>query len=153
MFRGIVVSGFSRAVRVIFALNRSIIRIVLPRPVIFLFIGILGVAAAPAGAPQLTVAAASDLQAALPRLTERFWRETGVTIRLTFGSSGNFYTQIQNGAPFDLFFSADIDYPARLQSDGLVEPSDLYQIRGWEDRAMGPDRDRHRRAARTAGAS
>ncbi len=87
----------------------------------------LGVTAPPAAAPPLTVAAASDLQAALPRLAERFERETGVAVRLTFGSSGNFYTQIQNGAPFDLFFSADIEYPARLQSEGLVEPSDLYR--------------------------
>ena len=46
---------------------------------------------------------------------------------LTFGSSGNFVAQIQNGAPFDLFFSADIDYARRLESAGLAEPGSLYQ--------------------------
>src|SRR5436190_10663399 len=57
-------------------------------------------------AQALTVAAASDLQAALPFVAERFEKESGHKVALTFGSSGNFYTQIQNGAPFDVFLSA-----------------------------------------------
>ena len=75
----------------------------------------------------LTVAAASDLQAVFPELAARFERETGITVRVSFGSSGNFFAQIQNGAPFDLFFSADIDYPRRLASSGLGDGATLYQ--------------------------
>jgi molybdate transport system substrate-binding protein len=62
----------------------------------------------------LRVAAASDLQSVLPALTARFKSETGRAVDLSFGSSGNFFAQLQNGAPFDVFFSADIDYPKRL---------------------------------------
>src|SRR4029453_16768002 len=64
-----------------------------------------------ASAQTLAIAAASDLQAVLPTIAQNFERQTGVTTRLTFGSSGNFFSQLQNGAPFDLFFSADLVYP------------------------------------------
>jgi molybdate transport system substrate-binding protein len=75
----------------------------------------------------LTVAAASDLQSALPTMVSQFEKETGQQVRLTFGSSGNFFTQIQNGAPFDVFLSADIDYPRRLDAARLAEPGSLYE--------------------------
>jgi molybdate transport system substrate-binding protein len=75
--------------------------------------------------PALTVAAASDLQSVLPAIASRYEAETGHRVTLTFGSSGNFFAQIQNGAPFDLFFSADIDYARRLESAGLTEPGSL----------------------------
>jgi molybdate transport system substrate-binding protein len=75
----------------------------------------------------LTVAAASDLQSALPEMAAQFERETGQQVRLIFGSSGNFFTQAQNGAPFDAFLSADIDYPRRLEAAGRIEPGSLYE--------------------------
>src|SRR5262245_34559913 len=75
----------------------------------------------------LTVAAASDLQAALPAITSQFEKETGQRVRVTFGSSGNFFAQIQNGAPFDVFLSADIDYPKRLEAAGQAERGTLYE--------------------------
>jgi molybdate transport system substrate-binding protein len=78
-------------------------------------------------AQSLTVAAASDLQAALPAIASQFERDTGQQVSLTFGSSGNFFTQIQNGAPFDVFLSADIDYPRRLERSGQAEPRSLYE--------------------------
>lgn len=78
----------------------------------------LAAAAGEARGQTLRVAAASDLQAALPALAARFQKETGIAVQTTFGSSGNFYTQIQNGAPFDVFLSADIDYPRRLHAAG-----------------------------------
>jgi molybdate transport system substrate-binding protein len=77
-------------------------------------------------AAPLRIAAASDLQSILPDLAARYERETGTRTTLTFGSSGNFFTQIQNGAPFDLFFSADADYPRQLEAAGLTEPGTLY---------------------------
>lgn len=83
------------------------------------------VASAQAG--PLTVAAASDLQGVLPEMAALFERQTGQVVRITYGSSGNFFAQIQNGAPFDVFLSADIDYPRQLERAGLGEPGTLYQ--------------------------
>src|SRR5262245_64521335 len=78
-------------------------------------------------ADTLRVAAASDLQSVLPAIAAEFEKDTGHRVTLTFGSSGNFYTQIQNGAPFDLFMSADIEYPRRLEQTGLAERGSLYE--------------------------
>lgn len=75
----------------------------------------------------LRVAAASDLQAALPAIAAQFEKDTGSHVALTFGSSGNFSTQIQNGAPFDVFMSADIDYPKRLEESGAAERGSIYE--------------------------
>ncbi len=95
-------------------------------------------------AQDLSVAAASDLQSVLPVVAERFQRETGHAVRLTFGSSGNLFSQIQNGAPFDLFFSADIDYPRRLEQAGLAQPGAVQEyatgrIVLWTRRDSGID--------------
>jgi molybdate transport system substrate-binding protein len=78
-----------------------------------------------ATAQELRVAAAADLQFVFQEVSARFQKETGHAVRLTFGSSGNFFSQIQNGAPYDMFFSADVDYPAKLEANGLVEPGTL----------------------------
>jgi molybdate transport system substrate-binding protein len=78
-------------------------------------------------AQEITLAAAADLQFAFPDVAARFQKDTGKRVKLIFGSSGNFFTQIQNGAPFDLFFSADIDYPRKLEAAGLAEPGTLYE--------------------------
>src|ERR1700720_205600 len=77
-------------------------------------------------AQEITVAAAADLQFAFQDVAARFEKDTGRHVKLIFGSSGNFFAQIENGAPFDLFFSADIDYPKRLEAAGLAEPGTLY---------------------------
>jgi molybdate transport system substrate-binding protein len=87
--------------------------------------GCLVLACRPASAQSLTVAAASDLQSALPEIVAQFEKQTRQHVRLTFGSSGNFFTQIQNGAPFDVYLSADIDYPRRLEASGEAEPGSL----------------------------
>lgn len=78
------------------------------------------------GRGSVRVAAASDLQTALPALAAAFERKTGIRLTITFGSSGNFFAQIQNGAPFDVFFSADADYPRRLALTGHVDPATLF---------------------------
>ena len=74
----------------------------------------------------VTVAAASDLTYAMNEIAANFQKETGCAIRLSLGSSGNFLTQIENGAPFDVFFSADIVYPKKLESEGLAAPGSTY---------------------------
>jgi molybdate transport system substrate-binding protein len=70
----------------------------------------------PAGG--FTLAAASDLKFALEEVAFLFEKETGVRPRLVFGSSGNFYSQILQGAPFHLFMSADEAFVARLAAAG-----------------------------------
>jgi molybdate transport system substrate-binding protein len=75
-----------------------------------------------ARAQAIKVAAAADLKFAMEELVSQFEKDTGAKLDITYGSSGNFLTQIQNGAPFDLFFSADSDYPKKLEASGLAEP-------------------------------
>jgi len=87
---------------------------------LFLVVARLGIA------QEITVAAASDLQFAFHDVGERFEKDTGKHLKLIFGSSGNFFAQLQNGAPFDVFFSADIEYPRRLEAAGLTVPGTLY---------------------------
>src|SRR5882762_1504761 len=78
-------------------------------------------------AQEITVAAAADLQSVMQDVATRFQKETGKTVKLSFGSSGNFFQQLQNGAPFDMFFSANLDYPKKLEAAGLTEPGTFYQ--------------------------
>jgi len=78
-------------------------------------------------AQDLTVAAAADLQSAMQEISARFQKETGRTVKVIYGSSGNFLQQIQNGAPFDMFYSANLDYPKKLEADGLTEEGTFYQ--------------------------
>ncbi len=81
-------------------------------------------AAKPCGT--IAVAAASDLTYAMKEVAANFEKATGCTVRLSMGSSGNFHTQIENGAPFDVFFSADIAYPKKLETEGLAAPGSTY---------------------------
>ena len=90
-------------------------------------VAVAWLAAMTSAAQPLSVAAAADLQAALPVIAARFEQDTGRKVALTFGSSGNFFTQIQNGAPFDVLLSADVDYPQRLEHTGQAEPGSLYR--------------------------
>lgn len=90
-------------------------------------------------AERLTIAAAADLKAALPGVVALYAkRYPADAIDLVFGSSGKFNTQIRNGAPFDLFFSADIDLPRGLARDGFAAgeavPYALGRIVLWSTR-------------------
>jgi molybdate transport system substrate-binding protein len=76
---------------------------------------------------EITVAAAADLEFAMQDIADQFQKETDKKVKLIFGSSGNFFQQIQNGAPFDMFFSADLSYPKKLEAAGLTEPGSFYQ--------------------------
>ncbi|HYR90573.1 MAG TPA: molybdate ABC transporter substrate-binding protein [Terriglobia bacterium] len=75
-------------------------------------------AAFPLHAEEFGVAAASDLNFAIKEIIQEFEHNTGHKVRLTLGSSGNFYAQIKNGAPFDVFLSADLNYPQQLERSG-----------------------------------
>lgn len=84
------------------------------------------VQAAPGAAlPLVQVAAAADLQFAMPDLVEQFRKKNIAQLQVTYGSSGNFFSQLQNGAPFDVFFSADLEYAKKLDGAGLAEPGTL----------------------------
>lgn len=74
------------------------------------------VGAQPTAVP--TVAAASDLKFAIEEVAAQFEKATGQRLRLVFGSSGNFYSQILQGAPFHLFMSADEDFVFKLADAG-----------------------------------
>ena len=78
-------------------------------------------------AQTITIAAAADLQFVFQDVTVRFQQDTGRQVKVIYGSSGDFFAQIQNGGPFDLFFSADIAYPQKLEAAGLTEPGTLYE--------------------------
>ena len=80
-----------------------------------------------ATAEEITVAAAADMSAALPDLVAGYTTKTGETAKLSFGASGNLTNQIRNGAPFDIFFSADEQYPEQLISEGLASKDTLYR--------------------------
>ena len=79
-----------------------------------------------ARAQEIAAAAAADLKFAMGELAANFEKQTGTKVNVTYGSSGNFFSQIQNGAPFDLFFSADVDYAKKLEAGGQAEPGTLY---------------------------
>lgn len=75
------------------------------------------------------VAAAADLKFALSEIAENFAKETGRRVRLSFGSSGNFARQITQGAPFELFFSADEQYALGLVGSGqALDRGALYGV-------------------------
>jgi molybdate transport system substrate-binding protein len=74
-----------------------------------------------AHAQSLRIAAASDLQFAFADLAAQYEKQSGAKLAITYGSSGNFFAQIQNGAPFDLFFSADVAYPQKLIAAGSAD--------------------------------
>lgn len=75
----------------------------------------------------MRVAAAADLKFVMDALSKDFEVRTGTKVDVTTGSSGNFFAQIQVGAPFDLFLSADMDYPKKLEASGLAEPGTLFE--------------------------
>lgn len=88
---------------------------------------LLGTLLLPAEPGKVRIAAAADLKWALEEVRTAFERaRPGTSLALTFGSSGNFYAQLQQKAPFDLFLSADADFPRRLAEQGLAEQPFLY---------------------------
>jgi molybdate transport system substrate-binding protein len=99
-----------------------------------LAVALAGCSRAPApggGKAEVRVAAAADLKFALDEVIEAFReRHPDVEVRVTYGASGNFFAQLSNKAPFDLFLSADAEYPRRLVEKGLAKKDDefLYAV-------------------------
>ncbi|MEK7689240.1 MAG: molybdate ABC transporter substrate-binding protein, partial [Deltaproteobacteria bacterium] len=71
----------------------------------------------------LTIAAAADLSFALKEISQKFERDTGIKVALSFGSTGMLARQIENGAPFDIFFAASEKYIDELKNNGLIIPN------------------------------
>lgn len=98
-----------------------------------LFLALLAFAAlAPLSAQTpLRVAAAADLEPVLPPILEQFHQATGIRADATYKASAMLTTQILNGAPFDLFLSADLSYPSRLIAAGLADsPTPITYAKG-----------------------
>ena len=88
---------------------------------IFLVLCCLSLAASAAPTEKITIAAAADLKFAMDELVSDFKNANPCAqVDVVYGSSGNFYSQIKQGAPYDLFFSADIMYPQQLVTGGLA---------------------------------
>lgn len=109
--------------------------------IVLLLFAVCGTAMA---SDQITVAAAADLSFAMKDLATDFHARTGNTVTVVYGSSGNFFSQIRSGAPFDVFLSADVAYPRQLEQQGLIEPGSLYvyavgQLVLWAPRTAGFD--------------
>lgn len=78
-------------------------------------------------AQTITVAAASNLKYALDDISREFTKETGIDVKPIFGASGKLTQQIMSGAPYDLFLSADVEFPSKLVNSGFTTtPAQVY---------------------------
>jgi len=80
-----------------------------------------------AAAQEITVAGAADMTSVLPQIVAAYAEKTGQSVKLSFGASGSLTNQIENGAPFDVFFSADEQYPQQLIKEELALRDTLYR--------------------------
>lgn len=87
------------------------------KPVAALLIASLSLST-PLSAAELNVAVAANFTAPMQKIAAAFEKETGHKLALSFGSTGKFYAQIRNGAPFEVLFAADQETPARLEQEG-----------------------------------
>lgn len=95
------------------------------KPGLFLF---LLLAALSGRAAEVQVAVAANFMAPMQKIAARFEADTGHQARLSFGSTGRFYAQIRNGAPFDVLLAADEEIPARLEREGRGGSRSTYAI-------------------------
>lgn len=77
-----------------------------------------------------TVAAAANLNVALPEIAEQFTRDRGMRVELVFGASGTLTRQITDGAPFELFLAADEEFPNQLTAAGLTRDAGVVYALG-----------------------
>jgi molybdate transport system substrate-binding protein len=79
-----------------------------------------------AAADEVQVAVAANFTAPMQKIAADFEKDTGHKASLAFGSSGKFYAQIKNGAPFQVFLSADDEKPAKLEQEGMTVPGSRF---------------------------
>jgi len=84
----------------------------------------------PAFAQNIKVAVAANLQSVIKALRQDFKQKTGITIESILGASGNLTTQVKNGAPFDVFLSADMTFPENLFKDGFSKKKPVVYAQG-----------------------
>jgi len=85
------------------------------------FILIFGFSLSVQAGDNILIAAASNLRFAMHEICRDFQEEnSSIQTKVSYGSSGNFFAQISQGAPFDIFFSADSTYPEQLEKEGLT---------------------------------
>ncbi|HFC04284.1 MAG TPA: molybdate ABC transporter substrate-binding protein, partial [Rhizobiales bacterium] len=92
----------------------------------FLLLGLATLTSAPANAETITIATAANFQTTLKALQEPFTRQTGLTVTIVTGSSGALANQIINGAPYDVFLSADKKRPQQLIDKGVADKDTLF---------------------------
>ena len=86
----------------------------------FLFGLVLALSAVQVFAEDVQVAVAANFSAPMEEIAKAFFKSTGHQLKISTGASGKFYSQIKNGAPFQVFLSADEEKPAQLDKDGLT---------------------------------
>lgn len=89
-----------------------------PQRTLALIAGLLAILSAQAA--EVSVAVAANFSAPMNAIAKEFANDTGHLAKLTFGSSGKFYAQIRNGAPFQVLLSADVETPAQLEREGAA---------------------------------
>jgi molybdate transport system substrate-binding protein len=95
--------------------NGSAMRIPLLATILLTLAGTL-----PARAAEVTVAVAANFSAPMQKIAAAFERETGHRVALAVGSTGRFYAQVRNGAPFQVLLAADDETPAKLEQEGFA---------------------------------
>jgi len=80
----------------------------------------------PAFADEVQVAVAANFTAAAQKIAASFEKDTGNTVKLSFGATGKFYAQIEAGAPFDVLLAADQTTPGKLVTEGKAVPATLH---------------------------
>lgn len=93
------------------------------RTILFLLLALL----LPIHAQELTVAAAADLRPALEEIATHFQSASGIKVHPIYASSGDLFHQIENGAPFDVFLSANVAYPKKLEAEGITTPNAYFE--------------------------
>lgn len=89
-------------------------------------LAVMPVPAKAAAGESLTVAVAANFHRPMREIAKAYEQQTGSSVRLVSGSTGKLYAQINQGAPFHLFFAADADRPALLESEGLVKKNSRF---------------------------